>query len=777
MNMQKKLFAYLSDFIPKAMIVKLCLAMLLTGNTAIAEIADNYEYETASGDNTYTSARAIEHNAEPEPHTIHEKTDEDWLKFKASNEGTYRITVSNAGEGIDIALELYDSSGTRFMRKNTGFEGEGEQMDFLPRSVSETFSSSYYYIRVFQTGFFGSNTKYTIQVAYFPDKIIIESGNNQTVPIGSSLEIIFKLIDNAGKKISNGKINFFYDTALLSSGETDPEGKVIFRLEDVGKRAGSYTITAQLENNTKTKAQATVNIIAGQPSQLVPIENATQTIKTDTVPLPILFELTDSAGNAVIDQSIIFTATMQTMPNSVPVLVPMDGVAATDKTDGDGQVRFIFTGTGTDIKLGKAGIYKLKASTGLLPPDNTIEVTGTASINVADPSELTIEPEQQTITITAEENNTYSDIMVTLKDSSKNHINGATIEFTMKPGIQPDQEIVVLGEVVTQEGVAHIPALPASASLTIARQYTVTATLLDWMPKLAKQANIKVEAGLANKLEIMQGENQTTTSKNISVSFKLIDDFANGTTNGLKSINATITKPDSAMVLFPNYTLNSDGTITVSLNSENMTILGEYTITVRASTNEGELTAERIVTVKNAAVKMKPNSPLSYDSLTDFTGTTTVNQVVSDQNPTEISSADEVGIAMTIYVEQTYIDRKADIIMLLMIVQKDMEPIYYMRKNEAWIPWEDNNIDTFTSAKADETLTSEPIELNVLNLSPPMDLSDFEGSIVSVYVAYRLLNDGVNDDMGTLIFNAQEIGLKIIPPPVSPNPLNIGTLP
>ena len=153
-----------------------CL-LLCSSSSVFAASADVYE----PGDNTFNAeATCIDTNGTKQSHTIHTIDDEDWICFKAQPQWTYKIVLDNVGNDIDVVLEVYDTDGsTRLERKNRGFDGEKEEVDFTPSKEGT------YYVKVTHTGFFIDDTQYNIHITKIapaltllvePTEVIVQEG-------------------------------------------------------------------------------------------------------------------------------------------------------------------------------------------------------------------------------------------------------------------------------------------------------------------------------------------------------------------------------------------------------------------------------------------------------------------------------------------------------------------------------------------------------------------------------------------------------------------------
>jgi hypothetical protein len=116
-----------------------------------------------------------------ERHGICSSGDEDWFKFGAVGGKVYTIDIPQMDAGLDLSLELYDSSGTRLTFNDDYFNrtpGQPNPKDIKPRIQSwRAPADGIYYIRVRDTlSLGGSDTTYTIIVqseSYGPTPVTV----------------------------------------------------------------------------------------------------------------------------------------------------------------------------------------------------------------------------------------------------------------------------------------------------------------------------------------------------------------------------------------------------------------------------------------------------------------------------------------------------------------------------------------------------------------------------------------------------------------------------
>jgi hypothetical protein len=386
-----------------------CVLLFISGSLSVfAAYADQYE-----DDNTFDNATLIEIKGTPQEHTIHARTDEDWLKFEAQPGYGYQITTDNVGFDIDIALELYETGGNiQVETKNRGFEGEGEQIDYVAQS------EGIYYIKVRHTGFFGDNTGYSIRVNEIPPTLKpVEPSKNLTV--GESSEILFELVIQAFNKPIEGqniRLSLTPDDSTvglsINEGNTDNNGQVNTVLTAPLQTGGIYTITATLENTTIT-AQTTVKIVAAAPNQLTVTAGDNQNIVAGTNSSPMVFTLVDKFDNPIEAKKFILNLTPPTAESNARLSVNQSN------TDNKGQVSTVLTAPDN------VGTYTITAT---LEENSTITAQATVKIVAGPPTDLQVtQGGNQSLAI----GNDSELIAFKLADAFGNAISGEQINLSL----------------------------------------------------------------------------------------------------------------------------------------------------------------------------------------------------------------------------------------------------------------------------------------------------------------------------------------------------------
>jgi hypothetical protein len=147
--------------------------------------------------------------------TLHSLTDEDWFKFYAMTEKSYRIEVNPVGIDIDVAIELYDSDGNRLKIKsgeieNEGLEGEEEFFSWIAPS------EGFYYVKVSDVLLESENCRKNIQyeLRIFDPEAPTFDGKVQTVLIDA--------ISGQAIEAENAMFNTIYKLNHETTHETTP---------------------------------------------------------------------------------------------------------------------------------------------------------------------------------------------------------------------------------------------------------------------------------------------------------------------------------------------------------------------------------------------------------------------------------------------------------------------------------------------------------------------------------------------------------------------------
>ncbi len=229
-----------------------CILLIFSG-PVLASPADEYEGD----DNSFkTTTNKIETDGTKQKHSIHSISDEDWMKFDAKANGRYKIVVDDedVGKDIDIALELHQrepvdsTETTRKERKNRGFEGEGETINFTPSS------NGTYYVRVTHTGFFVDETEYTISIKEtLPENQAPVASfivNQDSGPAPLTVEVDASESDDADGTIKD--YNWKTSPDSQSKSEQTPKTSFTFNNPDT-----SYTITLTVTDNDDVTGEPT----------------------------------------------------------------------------------------------------------------------------------------------------------------------------------------------------------------------------------------------------------------------------------------------------------------------------------------------------------------------------------------------------------------------------------------------------------------------------------------------------------------------------------------
>lgn len=119
-----------------------------------------WEPDAYEPDDTYSQARPITKDGEPQQHNFHRAGDEDWLTFDGTIGKEYVIESSNLGSGANTYLYLYTSDGATLVASDYS-SGEGN----ASRIVWVADHSDTYYLKVKDTwNNYGFNATYDIAV-------------------------------------------------------------------------------------------------------------------------------------------------------------------------------------------------------------------------------------------------------------------------------------------------------------------------------------------------------------------------------------------------------------------------------------------------------------------------------------------------------------------------------------------------------------------------------------------------------------------------------------
>ena len=120
-------------------------------------IPDAYE-----PDDDYLLSSYISVDGVKQTHNFHVPYDQDWLKFSATECGSYTIETSDLGDESDTCLYLYGTDGTTEICHDNGGGGTGS----ASKMVWNCSTSGTYYVMVkhFDPSTFGPETRYNVSV-------------------------------------------------------------------------------------------------------------------------------------------------------------------------------------------------------------------------------------------------------------------------------------------------------------------------------------------------------------------------------------------------------------------------------------------------------------------------------------------------------------------------------------------------------------------------------------------------------------------------------------
>jgi hypothetical protein len=132
-------------------------------------IENSCNTDAYENDDNLESARIFNlSKVEAQYHNIHDKGDQDWVKFYGIKDNRYTIRVSDPGARLDAVLNFMDNSGNIIGEsRNRYSEGEAEEICTLPIK-----NSGIYYVSVsnIDDNIFGNNTHYSLII--FNTKIV-----------------------------------------------------------------------------------------------------------------------------------------------------------------------------------------------------------------------------------------------------------------------------------------------------------------------------------------------------------------------------------------------------------------------------------------------------------------------------------------------------------------------------------------------------------------------------------------------------------------------------
>ncbi len=568
-------------------------SVLLLCNSSMVAMA-----ETEPDNNTSNTADMI-NIGEPQTATISSVRDTDWFKFTVAQSGDYQIEVSGVGRDVDIALELYASDATTFMEsKNDGFDGDPETISFANASPGN------YLVKVTQTGFFGSNTGYTLTLTDITKPKVARSikapDNEKDIPAGTLKTVKFQLLNSdktavgmQGKTISFTLTKPDKTPIPLESAKTDDNGEVSVDLKEANGTSfltmkGDYTLTATFE--TVSSAPVTLTVIPADPAKLTWVGTGTQPIEVPTyiATQPLTFEVRDQYDNPVTAGQTI----------DVQITKP-DGTTATLDppspltTNAEGQVKVVFTPD-------QAVVYTIKALS------SSTEVMSSLPMLVGEATD-----NKSPITFTLKHKDKWIEeqkIEVSLQQPE-----GATASLKPNSGFTTDKDgkVTVSLEGATVAGDYTVSAKLSSSKATNSDVYAVN-----------NEVKVSVAATAPDSLTVKGGETQTissddTASAQITFELEMGGNPIGGTlevklSGGPDKHKACLVNADTAVcdANNPATTLQVTTDATSGEGSvwlKDAKLAGEYIVT--ASLSNSSATSPQPV---KATVKVNPGTPEQF---------------------------------------------------------------------------------------------------------------------------------------------------------------------
>ena len=248
-------------------------------------ILDAYE-----PDDDPSLANYISVDSTKQTHDFHVSGDHDWLKFNATEGGSYTIETSELGVASDTYLHLYDTDETTEIDYDDD-SGIGVASKIVWNcSISGTY---YAMVRHYSSSAFGPDTKYNISVTVKEETPNISW--NMTISATNQLEpVVVGMHPNA----TDG-----YDTEFDVFAETPVQGKVLLILDDIY----STSIKKTRCYNEPVAWGLAVGVPAGQTTTVswtVP-SNVNLTITRGNITLHPGAELTEGSNELLVTAKLI----------------------------------------------------------------------------------------------------------------------------------------------------------------------------------------------------------------------------------------------------------------------------------------------------------------------------------------------------------------------------------------------------------------------------------------------------------------------------------------
>ena len=620
MKKPKKGLLWLSNLIT-------CIVLIFSG-PVLASSADEYEGD----DNSFkTTTNKIETDGTKQKHTIHSISDEDWMKFDAQANGRYKIVVDDedVGKDIDIALELHQrepvdsTETTRKERKNRGFEGEGETIDFTPSS------SGTYYVKVTHTGFFVDETGYTISIKEtLPENQAPVAKFSIDPESGEGTAPLIVKVDASASTDDGGITEYKWTSSDGQKGSNS--AKTQFKFE----KAGPYTITLIVTDAqgvpNKNTAEKTVTVKAppvasfdpptsGQAPLTVTLNSTSSDPDGDSNTLQCEWEV-DVPGKTKVTDCQNATMTFDTAGeyNITLTVTDNDGL----KNDNDATE----TVTVEKPSLADLASFTVSPKSGIAPLKVTITVTDKSGGRITnykwklekDGNELEgeLEGTEQSFKHNLPSSGKYTIILlVSDKDESDIEVkdrktvsvtinqppSGVEINITPKSGHAPltvtlnatasdqdgDATKMTYEWTFEKDGINLGSATEATLSpftLTEVGKYSISLTVTDEQKGETKIHNTVTVYPAATKLMVTKGGNQVISPNTTSadIVFQVTDDFGNAVEEA-HPLNFSLKRDETE--IFP-----QDGLSNLTLHVVNSNDTGQFTTHLKPMPEQGSYT-------------------------------------------------------------------------------------------------------------------------------------------------------------------------------------------
>lgn len=479
------------------------------------------------------------------------------------------------------------------------------------------------------------------------------------------------------------------------------------------------------------------------------ISGGQQSITVGTLSEEIVFKVSDELGNpATVGTPVAFELT-----TSAGAVVSGGLSVNSGVTDATGRV---ITHVNTSNNIGQ---YTLKATAQLGAV--TESASTTVEIKAGSPATLSvITGDKQTVAAgTASES-----IGFKLADGAGNPIQGERIDFTLIAPTGENSRINLSPNSASTDAGGQVHTNLLSTATEMVGGYLVTATLVKDSAVVA-EASVTVVAGVATKLVVVSGANQTVIAGNASsdLRFRLTDSVGNPIANKRVDFMLTIPNGDTTnQGLLPAFsTSNVNGEVNTRLEESATSNAGTYIITASLASNEAVT-----VQVSLEVAEEVPDLPsLGFCGAVNVDGlpvntTAICNGGISVKGTsfvqeTTLKLIDPVLVQGVIKVDGNHIKQLADLVVVAGYKPPppdDAVEVFFMMNSLGQIQDWDLDIATLVAFRHSVTLTTTQI------------VNMYRGNFIApgtlrVYFGYRLVEGPAS---GLVVFNAnQTIDIEI----------------